>query len=313
MFYKALLKLAELDSELIKYIDEIDNFFSRNDFGDSFSISQFSSLFPNGLIAQKIINTLVEIGFIERSEENAELILINSNTAPIDSDYLSYKKNKQEIVALETTIQRIKHGKIGFLLLIDLRGYTPHLTSHNEVKRILILEKQAKLRESVKKYLAPYFLSRNTALRIKDNGDSALLIFQNFSDLYEFSVKIIEKFSQARTENLKLDVGLKLYAHKITQFMEVLRDNPQHIDINDPDMLLVHTIEKPIEKILLDSNLFNKNVSAFLALTESCYLGLDENLVNKFSRQEFIDESKSQERKSKTKLAGSYFYYEIFK
>jgi hypothetical protein len=72
------------------------------------------------------------------------------------------------------------------------------------------------LKKSFKKHLSTYFLSRNTALKIKDNGDSALLLFQQFHDLYEFSAKVIEDFG-----NTTLDFEVKsVNQSKIIQILK---------------------------------------------------------------------------------------------
>jgi len=297
MYFPKLFDLAKqkrneiYTEEILAYIDDYLGTLKE---GAVFTDRNFNRGIGNIFITKMILDDLAAINIIERDEEednweddgeqseDSYRLLI----APVKSEDLEYAKylaNKRKLDSFSIVYERTKRRRSGALTLIDVRGYSRNMK--DPIMAPFMHRLISLLQELISNTLEPYFQNSYSAIQIKQNGDGWFLYFLDEREAFSFLETVISTCLQndSISSLLKtLEASLKCYIHHTDEIEKIYKVDSMHFDMEGKDVILIHSLEKPVESILYNGIIPKE--SNFIAVTEGVFNKLENKEQIKLKR-----------------------------
>lgn len=287
MYFPKLIELVHKRPNIYTsdIVSKVEDYLGNLEQGTVFNEQGLGIYISDVLLIEKILEDLVDIGLIAREEdedsfdeENNETIksyvlLINPKKFK-DENYQEYISKKRQIDSFSIIYEKTKAQHSGALTLIDLKGYSKNVNSTTNNAAILLLIE--KIQSVIDECIKPYFLNRYSGIEIKHNGDGWFLYFLNEHDACDFLESVIIQCKEntgIKNDFNSLGTTLKCYIHHAKEIEKIYKVDTLRFDMEGQDVILIHMLEKPIEKKLYESAI-SKN-SSFIAITETVLAKID--------------------------------------
>ncbi|WP_231426982.1 hypothetical protein [Pedobacter sp. Leaf250] len=284
MYFPKLIDLVSLDPSIYNsnMISLLDDFLGNFDVRSTFTVSGFNFYLADLTVSERILNDLVSIELIQKENNEAHYedyeedkfeesyIVLKAPNKKIDQNYIDYISNKRRIDSFGIIYQKTKTQHSGALTLIDLKGYSKNVNNKNNNAAILLLID--KIQEYIDGCIRQYFLNSYSGIEIKHNGDGWFLYFLKEDEAHDFLEDFIIKCSNdemVKRQFQVLGTSLKCYIHHAEEIEKIYKVDTLHFDMEGKDVILIHMLEKPIEKELYNGII--PHTSNFLAITGSVY------------------------------------------
>ena len=307
-------------SDIISAIDDYlgslhkDESFYEKDLNYYINDLQLTEQILNNLCQIKLIEVEIDEDSVAEDDEfigNKYVLLVEPKKLE-DKSYLEYIKKKRQIDSFSIIYEKTKMKKSGALTLIDLKGYSKNVNNSNTNPAILLLI--YKIQSVIDEVIKPYFLNSYSGIEIKHNGDGWFLYFLNENESYEFLEKVINvclSDSSIKREFDTLGTTLKCYIHHAREIEKIYKVDTLHFDMEGKDVIIIHMLEKPIEKKLYDS-IISKSAN-FIAITENVLTKINEVYRADFKELKNLEnEVLDSEGKPKIMLTDLRIFYKAY-
>ncbi len=273
-----LLRDQNFDTYSGDLITKIDDYLGSLDKGSVFIDSDLNLKINDVLLTDRILKDLTNLEIISEYHDEVEddyegigekryLLLIDANRLE-DKSYQEYLSKKRKIDSFSVIYEKTKKQNSGALTLIDLKGYSKNVNSQGS--NVYVLALITRLQEVIDASIKKFFLNKYSGIEVKHNGDGWFFYFLAENDAYEFLENVFEKINsdlKIKTDFTTLGTALKSYIHHAREIEKIYKVDTLHFDMEGKDVILIHMLEKPIEKALYDG-VINKD-SNFIAITET--------------------------------------------
>jgi len=325
MYFPKLIELVHNDSKTYspEIVAKLDDFFGSFDNGTIFRNSGFDFHLADYTLAPRILADLEALGLIARDEdesvfdeETGENIdqayqLLEAPQKKVDKNYQEYISKKRQIDSFSIIYEKTVSQHSGALTLIDLKGYSKNVK--DDGNNPLMLSLIDKIQDMIDSCIRPYFLNSYSGIEVKHNGDGWFLYFLNEEEAYEFLEKFITRSMQDTSIKglfKSLAASLKCYIHHAKEIEKIYKVDTLRFDMEGRDVILIHMLEKPIEKKLYEGVI--DKTSNFIAITEGVRDKIGEN-ANDFSELKNVEiDIKDADGNLKVDSAGIRIFYREF-
>ncbi|UEG54033.1 hypothetical protein LLH06_03485 [Mucilaginibacter daejeonensis] len=325
MYFPKLIELVHKDPKTYspEIVAKLDDFLGNFESGTTFRNSGLNFYVADFTLVAKILTDLEILGLIAQNddesvfdEETGDNIdqgyqLLEAPQKKIDKNYQEYISKKRQIDSFSIIYERTVSQHSGALTLIDLKGYSKNIKDGGN--NPLMLSLIDKIQEMIDSCIRPYFLNSYSGIEIKHNGDGWFLYFLKEEEAYEF----LENFITSSMQNpsikslfKSLSASLKCYIHHAKEIEKIYKVDSLRFDMEGKDVILIHMLEKPIEKSLYEG-VIDKS-SNFIAITEGVRDKIGENANDFLELKNVKIDIKDADRNLKVDSTGIRIFYREF-